>query len=252
MIKKNNMTEGIGIIIQARVSSTRLPQKIILKVDEEKTFLDILLLRLKKIKFKIPIILATSDLKVDDVLCDFAKKHKIKFYRGSEENVLNRFIDCAEENKLESIIRICSDNPFLDINYVEKLIKEYKNEDYLSFLIGSTPSVLTHYGFFAELVSLKSLKKVVSLNDNNCIEHVTNCVYKNPTEFNVKFLNEKIENKGVRCTLDTKWDFEILKDIYENFVKSNSHVNYTEIIRYIESRPDLLKQMIEVIKKNKK
>ena len=246
------MVERIGIIIQARISSTRLPKKIILEIDEQITFLDVLLNKLKSLKIKLPIVLATSNLSVDSILGEFAEKHKIKFYRGSEENVLERFIDCAEENNFNTIIRVCSDNPFIDVNYIEKIIKSYKGEDYLSYKINNSPSILTHFGFFTEMVSLKALKKVASKKDNNCIEHVTNCIYKNPNHFNVRFLEENIQNNDIRCTLDTKSDFEILKDIYFNFMKENPNAGYLEIIKYIETRQDLLVGMKKIIKENRK
>lgn len=246
------MIEKTGIIIQARISSKRLPQKIILEIDERVTFLDVLLNKLKSFKIKLPVILATSNLPVDSILVGFAKKHKIKLYRGSEENVLKRFINCAEESNLNTIVRICSDNPFIDLSLIENLYNNYKGEDYLSYKVNNSPSILTHFGFFTEIVSLKALKKVASRKDNSCIEHVTNCIYKNPNHFSVRFLEENIENNDIRCTLDTKGDFEILKDIYFNFMKKNPNAGYLEVIKYIESRPDLLVEMKKIINKNTK
>jgi spore coat polysaccharide biosynthesis protein SpsF len=76
------MIYDTGIIIQARTSSTRLPNKIILELENKITFLDILLERLKNLDSRIPIILATSCLEVDQVLESFAKKHKIGFFQG--------------------------------------------------------------------------------------------------------------------------------------------------------------------------
>jgi spore coat polysaccharide biosynthesis protein SpsF len=102
------------------------------------------------------------------------------------------------------------------------------------------------------MVSLKALKKVASKKDNNCIEHVTNCIYNNPNNFNVRFLEENIENKDIRCTLDTGSDFEILKDIYFNFIKENLNAGYLEIIKYIETRQDLIVVMKKIIKENTK
>ena len=246
------MYKNLGVIIQGRTSSTRLPNKIILEVDEQTTFLDVLLNRLKSLKIELPIILATSNLQVDSVLKVFANKHNIKFYTGSEQNVLERFIQCAEENELNAIVRICSDNPFIDLKHIENLWKSYKGEDYLSYKINNSPSILTHFGFFSEIVSLKALKKVALKKDRNCIEHVTNCIYKNPSDFNIRFLEKEIYNKEIRCTLDTKEDFDILKDLYFNYVKENPNAEYLEIIKYIETRPDLLKRMKKIIKENKK
>lgn len=244
--------KNLGIIIQARVSSTRLPKKIILEIDEEVTFLDVLLKKLKKLRINLPIVLATSNLQADSVLIEFAKKYEIKLFRGSEQNVLERFIDCAKENEFETIVRICSDNPFIDLDYIEKIIENYNGEDYLSYNINNSPSILTHFGFFTEMVSLKALKKVASKKDNNCIEHVTNCIYKNPNHFNVRFIEENIYNNDIRCTLDTKVDFDILKDIYFNFTKKNPDAGYLDVIKYIETRPDLLSEMKKLIKENTK
>lgn len=246
------MNSNIGIIIQARTSSTRLPKKIILKMDGEETFLDVLLKRVKKLKTKYPVILATSNLKVDEVLLSFAESHEIKFFQGSENNVLNRFIECAKENKLKTIVRVCSDNPFLDINLLEELIANYNNEDYLSYKINNSPSILTHFGFFAEIVSVKALEKVAEKGDETCNEHVTNCIYKNPDDFIVNFIHKKNDNNSIRCTLDTKNDFENLKDIYLNFVKENPEYRYPDLIKYIETRTDLLLEMKKIIKENTK
>lgn len=246
------MNNNIGIIIQARTSSTRLPRKIILKIEKQISFLDVLIERLKKIKFNYPIILATSDLQVDDILEDYANKHEIKFFRGSENDVLQRFIDCAKENNLNSIVRICSDNPFLDIVSIEKLLKNYKGQDYLSLKINNSPSILTHFGFFAEIVSLKALKKIALKKNKDCKEHVTNCIYRNPNEFNITFIEDTIENDNIRCTLDTKEDFEILKEIYLKFIKNNFQADYLDIIKYVETRLDLLNKMKKIIKENRK
>ncbi len=135
---------NFGIIVQARTSSTRLPNKIILELEKQVTFLGILLNKLKFLKIDIPIFLATSTLKVDNVLEAYATKHEIKFYTGSEQNVLERFINCAEENKLDTIIRICSDNPFIDNKSIEDLVNSFKGEDYLSYKVNNVPSILTH------------------------------------------------------------------------------------------------------------
>jgi len=246
------MTKRVGIIVQARISSTRLPKKIILKVDEKMTFLDVLLKRIKKLKHKYPIVLACSNNESDSILESFAIKHKIKFFKGSENNVLDRFIKCADYYKIDTIVRICSDNPFIDIQKIEELIETYKGEDYLSFKVNNKPSILTHYGFFTEIVSLKALKKVQSQNLNNCFEHVTNCIYNNPDVFDIKFIQKRINNNNIRCTLDTEGDFNILKDIYINFIKDNFNANYLEVIDFISNRPDLSIKMKSIIKENLK
>ncbi|WP_369048218.1 hypothetical protein [Tenacibaculum sp. UWU-22] len=247
------MEKGVGIIIQARLSSTRLPNKIILEVEKDKiSFLDVLLQRIIRLRNLFPIILATSTAEKDDLLVSYAKKYKIGFFRGDENNVLERFIKCAEKNNIKTIIRICSDNPFIDIDSIIALYTEYKGEDYFSYKVNNLPSILTHYGFFSEIVSLKGLKTVSQQMGDECIEHVTNCIYKFPNKFTVRFLENNIVNTDIRCTLDTIEDFNLLKYIYTCFVKQNPELGYKEVIKFIETQPNLLNQMKKLIRKNKK
>ena len=75
---------------------------------------------------------------------------------------MNRFISAAEQYNAQKIIRVCSDNPFLDINSIKKLIEtinENPSADYISFNINGIPSIKTHYGFWTEYVTLNTLKK---------------------------------------------------------------------------------------------
>ena len=89
-----------GIIIQARFNSTRLPGKVLKKIGKY-TILEILIKRLRKIKTKYEIIVATSKDKSDNKISDFLKKKKIKVFRGSNKNVLDRFFECAKKIDLK-------------------------------------------------------------------------------------------------------------------------------------------------------
>ncbi|CAL2080154.1 cytidylyltransferase domain-containing protein [Tenacibaculum sp. 190524A05c] len=244
---------GKGIIIQARVGSTRLKNKILLPVEDQITFLDILILNLKKNFTNIPIILATSIKEENDVLVTVAKKHQIKCFRGDENNVLKRFTDCASEFNLDTIIRVCSDNPFLSSNLLRELLQDYQNEDYLAFSVNGTPSILTHYGFFAEIVSTNALNKILRKGNSHCQEHVTNCVYTNNEGlFNVKFNDLNIRSTNIRCTLDTQQDFENLKNIYFNWYKGNEDRSIDSLLNFLNKQEDLKRLMELEIKNNSK
>lgn len=244
---------SIGIIIQARVGSTRLPNKIILPIEREFTFLDLLLSKIKKNFPTIPIILATSKNEENEILKKYAEKNKVVFFKGEENNVLKRFIDCAENYQLKSIIRICSDNPFLDIQLLKNLIDNYEDEDYFSYKVNSNPSILTHYGFFAEIVSLNALKKVQKNKKGECLEHVTNCIYTNKTgDFRINFIEKKIDNNYIRCTLDTLQDFKNLKEIYFNWYKKTSDNSYKSLLEYISKNKELKELMKKEILRNSK
>ena len=144
------MNRKVTFIIQARLSSTRLPNKVILPFWNGKTILNLLIEKLKKFH-DCRIILATSELPANIQLVDVAQKANIGYFQGSENDVLQRFIDAAESQDAEHIIRICADNPFLDVDAIEELLTEIRtndNYDYISFLVNGSPSIKTHFGFW--------------------------------------------------------------------------------------------------------
>ena len=152
---------SLGIIIQARTGSTRLPNKMILPFYEGKGILETILMRLKNGKLDVPIVLATTTQPSDDILEEIGKRQNVFVFRGSSENVLDRFINATESHKFSKIIRICADNPFLDIEALKFQINSFEksNVDYWCYsLSDQTPSIKTHYGFWTEGVKLETIK----------------------------------------------------------------------------------------------
>lgn len=249
------MKQGeFGLIVQARTGSSRLPKKLVLPVFGEKTFLHVLLERLSRISDQFKIIIATSVSNGDDEIESIAKSLGFPVFRGSENNVLDRFVSCAEVFNIDRIVRVCADNPFIDLQTIKNLVEQYTDEDYLSYSIDGRPSILTHYGFFAEVVSLQALKKVWFSGELNCVEHVTNCIYTNRSRFNVRLIPTTVSEKNVRCTLDTQTDFQVLKQIYSDWYlnESREHSGFQSLVKYIEAQPQLLSLMESQIKQNSK
>lgn len=210
-----------GIIIQARIGSSRLPQKVINPFWQQKNIIEILVEKLKPLH--IPIILATSDSAENSILKKFSDKYSIGFFQGSEKDVLKRFIDASDIFKLDVIIRVCADNPFLYPPYIKLLFESYKKgaAEYLSFMTkNGTPSIQTHFGFFAELVERKALLKIINENPATIYrEHVTNYIYNFPEKFNIKWLEFpfKEPSYGARFTIDTLEDFNLMSSIYAEY-----------------------------------
>ncbi len=209
------------IIIQARLNSSRLPHKMIIPFYEDRGILDLIIERLLKHFGKDRLVLATTSKLKDDILADVALKHKIAVFRGSENDVLDRFIKSAEKESAEQIIRVCADNPFILPEYIENLIEAFDLDimDYLSYrFLDNTPIIKSHIGLFAEIMTLDSLVKVRKQTDVKIYhEHVTNYIYENPEIFRVKFLDlpEIILNRrDLRLTIDTIDDFNMTKELY--------------------------------------
>jgi spore coat polysaccharide biosynthesis protein SpsF len=247
----------LGIIIQARTGSTRMPEKVIQPFFQEQTILDLLLEKAKKTG--VPVVLATTVNPLDDRLCELAEKHQVPVFRGSENNVLDRFIQAAQQFGFNKIIRVCADNTFLDLAGMKTLIAEFEKSDadYLGFqLAGDKPSILTHFGFWAEAVRVDALEKAQQLTSEKLHrEHVTNFIYGNPTLFNVRFIPADpivFMRTDIRMTLDTPEDFEIQQKIFAAISKENPNFAIREIIKWLDSHPEVLEAMKKEIEKNQK
>ncbi len=249
----------IKIIIQARTGSTRLPQKMILPFYENEGIFSLILNRLTSNIKKENIILATSSNSNNDVLVETAKRYGINYFRGSENDVLQRFIDAANHFNANKIIRVCADNPFLDIDYLNFLLQNFEMTDcdYMSFSTSEgTPTIKTHYGFWAEAVTLNALNKVKAMTEESLYhEHVTNFIYANKDVFDVRFFNisEVIEkHDDIRLTIDTKTDFDIQKEIFNDIYKKKPNFNAFDVVAFLNENQQYMKVMRDEILKNQK
>lgn len=246
------MKNKTGIIIQARAGSTRLPQKMLLTFYEDKTILDIILQRIEKKLHFTDVVVATSTSEKDDAIVDIAKRNNVRFYRGSESDVLSRFVEAARENSFDSVIRICADNPFLSMEKLKELIEYSKKEivDYISFKTSNDiPSIKTHFGFWTEFITLEALQRIqISTDDKLYHEHVTNYAYSHPDLFNCKFLpiEKNIEKSNLRLTVDTKEDFKNASIIYSQLIDKGVPVEPECIIPLVneEIKNSMLQQII--------
>ena len=248
---------NIGIIIQARMGSTRLPGKILKQFYGEDTLLETLLNNLHKVGVKV--IVATSVSENNDQLERFLEERGQLVYRGSENDVLDRFIRAAETYDVDGIVRICSDNPFMDWHGVDQLIEKAKTSDadYIGFRVNDKPSILTHFGFWGEYVTLEALKRVASTTPEGspAHEHVTYHVYTNPEEFKCEWIQcpEFLQGRDdIRLTIDTPEDLVNAQQVYAKLKEKNKDFTLQEVIEYLDANPDIKDSMMSNISKNKK
>lgn len=214
------MKKKTAIIIEARTSSKRLPRKILLPLGN-KTVLEYLINRLKKILKKISsdIIIATTTKKEDNEIVDLAKKNRVKFYQGSENNVLFRVTEAARKYKINTIIRITSDCPLIDTDIVEQLHKIFLNNNVdlvTNAHVRSYPD-----GMDTEVMSISSLENALKLAKKNreLLEHVTLTMKKYPKKF--KIINhispKETHFPDMGLTLDERNDYILIKNIVSYF-----------------------------------
>ena len=248
---------NIGIILQARLGSTRLPGKILKEFYGGKTLLEIVISNLQKVKGA-KVIVATSVNPNNDELESFLMERGITVFRGSEDDVLSRFIGAAEENDVDGIVRICSDNPFLDWHGVAALMERAKTSDadYIGYRINDTPSIKTHFGFWGEFVTLKALKHVAATTEEKpAHEHVTIHIYTHPDEYKCEWIECPSFLQGrndIRLTVDNIEDFENAQRAYATLYDANPDFGLDDVVKYIDSNEDLRKSMRQMIENNQK
>jgi len=231
-----------GAIIQARTSSSRLPNKVLreLPFGSGITVLEQVISRLKKSKNVNSIIVATTTEKADDRIVMIAKKTRVRCFRGSKSDVLSRYYFSALENKLDVIIRITSDCPCIDPKLVDLIIYKHINTkaDYTSNALKRT----FPRGFDVEVINFNALRKAFKLAKRNYErEHVTPYIYKNPDTFKISHLSAPKEffAPDIRITLDEEEDYILLCKIFGYLYRKNRYFGISDIINLFEKKPQL-------------
>tara|TARA_B100001093_G_C26822833_1_gene1012660 strand:+ start:1480 stop:2229 length:750 start_codon:yes stop_codon:yes gene_type:complete len=228
-----------SIIIEARVSSSRFPRKILYKIQRY-SFLEYLIKRLKLLKTIREIIIAMPDDEQNEEIVLIAKKNKIKYFKGSHQNVIKRMIDAAKKFKCKNIIRITSDCPLIDLDIIKNAIEifRYNNCDILTNgKIRSFPD-----GMDVEIFKLgsliKSYKYAKSKKDR---EWPTWAMKKKNNKFNIiNFISPPNLYWPKLClTLDEYKDFLFLKKIITHF-NERFEISCLEIMKYLKKNKKLL------------
>lgn len=230
-------------ILQARMSSTRLPNKVLKEVN------DIPLLkyeceRILKSKSLDKLIIATSEDISDDAIVDFGKKYNLEVYRGSLNDVLSRYFECAkkykEKNKINdlNVIRVTGDCPIIDPIVIDEIIEYFESNDcdYTSnTLVPTYPD-----GMDIEICSFGALeiayREATFKSDR---EHVTLFI-KNSDRFKKMNYTSQYDFSHLRLTVDEENDFELIKMIIENLYDINPNFTYLDVVSFMTKNPDTL------------
>jgi spore coat polysaccharide biosynthesis protein SpsF len=238
----------ISAIIEARMTSSRLPGKVLMKPNN-KTFFEILVKRLRYVKELSSIILATTINKTDDELVKKAKNLKLKVFRGSEHHVVNRVLNAAKKFKAEIILGITADCPLIDPDIVSNTIQMYlKNDvDYVSNgHIRSFPD-----GMDCQVFSLKILKESYALIKTELEkEHLGLVIRNNIKKFRkITLIAPKdLYWPELGVTLDEYNDFILLKKIINHF-RGDYKFSCHDIISFLKKNKKLIKINSHVIRK---
>ncbi|MFF6014769.1 cytidylyltransferase domain-containing protein [Lysinibacillus fusiformis] len=226
----------IVAIIQARMGSTRLPGKILKKVNG-RPLLSYQLERLQQSNHINDLVIATTLNEKDDLIVEFCKKNNILWFRGSEKDVLARYYETAKTFKADAIVRITSDCPIIDVQVVDKTIQYFvdNNYEYVSNTVDRTyPRGLDTEAFTFEALE-KAYKEAVMERDR---EHVTAYFYTNPDVFKISSVRNETDYSKYRWTVDTEEDFQLIKNIIEKLYNDNPNFTFHDTVKLMEANPD--------------
>lgn len=230
--------EKVGVIIQARMGSTRLPGKVMLDING-KTVLEQVINRVKLSKKVDEIIIATTTLERDEIIAKESNKCHVKSYRGSEEDVLSRYYYAAKENNIDTIVRVTSDCPLIDPFILDEIVDYYQNSNYTMVTnAGADVSNRTYpRGLDVEVFSFKMLEEAFNkATKKHHKEHVTPYIYEKSN--NVFYYKDKNDYSKYRWTLDTEEDYKLIKEVYKG-LNDKGEFFYKDIITLMEMNPEL-------------
>lgn len=224
--------------IEARMTSSRLPGKVLLQADGI-PMLQHLVRRLQSVPSLNGIVLATTINPTDDLLESFAREMGIICFRGSEEDVMTRVIGAATYANADVVVEITGDCPIIDPQIIEQTIRMFQanSADYVSNAhVRSYPDGMDTQVFF-----LDTLKRSAAMtNDPLDLEHVTLHIRNNPEIFRQVHLVAPPELywPELGLTLDEHSDYELLKRIIEYFGINNPYFSCLDVIRLMRNKPE--------------
>ncbi|MDH3975360.1 MAG: NTP transferase domain-containing protein [Deltaproteobacteria bacterium] len=223
----------IYAIVQARMSSKRFPGKTLYKV-QNKPLISFLLETLSKCRGLDDILLATSIDKSDDPILDYCEKKSVRHFRGSLDNVAERFKDIIEAENIDAFVRLSGDSPLLDPQIIEKAVALYRKNEYdivTNVLNRSFPK-----GQSVEVVNAKTFLEAYSeLKSNEDKEHVMPFFYRNKDKYNIFNIESDYDASTVQLSVDTDGDMRIFKLILNKMDRPHWQYNWKEVLELRDS-----------------
>jgi len=227
----------ITAIVQARVGSTRYPNKIFAEICGKPIIWHIIN-RLRYSSGIDKIVIATTINLKDDLVESWAIDNNLDVYRGSEEDVLERYYNASMKFGIDTIVRTTSDDPFKDPEIIDKVIDLFYKKN-LDFAYNNNPPSFPE-GLDAEVFSFGALETAQNKSyDNYEREHVTQYFYRNPARFRQMNLLNPVNYSYLRWTVDTQQDFDMVNTVYQHLYKENEIFLMKDILQLLERNPQI-------------
>ena len=224
-------------ILQARMSSSRLPGKV-MKPILGKPMLQLHIERVQRAKSIDKLVIATSTSTEDDAIEQLCKELHVECYRGSLDNVLDRFVQAAAQYQPDYVLRLTGDCPLFDPSLCDEFIHYALSQNY-DYCANGNPATFPD-GLDMEIMTYAALldaaKNATFPSER---EHVTPYIQKQPERFKIGVFKNDIDLSSLRWTVDEPEDFEVIKRIYEELYPTNQNFTWMDVLHYVNEHPDI-------------
>lgn len=232
------MSRRVVAVVQARMGSTRLPGKV-LELVGERPLVDHVLVRTQAIDGVDEVVLATTSHPRDDALVDHASTlGGVEIVRGSEENVLSRFVKAARRFEADVIVRITSDCPLLSPRVSSRVLADFLQDptcDYCSNTLDRT----FPRGLDTEVISRGALETADEAQTRPADrEHVTPFIWRQPMRFRLRNVRDEVDHSDLRWTVDVPEDLELVRRIYGTLYRPGGVFEYEDVLTLLDAHPD--------------
>jgi spore coat polysaccharide biosynthesis protein SpsF len=228
-----------GVVIQARMSSSRLPGKVLMDV-EGKPMLERQIERLRAGIGDMQLVVASSDDSSDDPIGELCKRVGVPCFRGPLSDVMLRFILCARAFGLSNIIRVGGDDPLIDPDCCLELVRLHRqNPD--DFMYASNREGWP-YGCAAELIAVSALEKIHATTSQPLyLEHTIPYFFDHPDEFRILKVTapEALRRPELAFTVDYPEDMELVRSVFRELRDEGDCFPLSRVIRLMDERPEL-------------
>ena len=225
------------VVLQARMSSTRLPGKVMTQINgHPMIYWEIS--RISKAKLVNKIVVAISDQSSDDILADYLDSIHQKYIRGSLDNVLSRYVKAEEIYNPSAIIRLTADCPLVMPELIDQYLEIFHKEDFE--YLSNTIELSYPDGLDIEIIAPGIFKKLLEFSlSKEEKEHVTLGIYSRKDKFRTYNVSNKTNISQFRWTVDTSDDLAFVKSIYAHFESKEINFNFEDVLKLVKDNPNL-------------
>jgi spore coat polysaccharide biosynthesis protein SpsF len=226
-------------IVQARLGSTRLPGKVLMDVVGE-TVLERVIRRVERFTLVDEIIVATSTLHPDDAIVKECARIGVPVFRGSESDVLARFVGAAAETDADVCVRLTADCPLIDPGVSDKIISVFMEADGAADYASNKIPQSFPRGLDTEVFSRDALARAArEARERYERVHVTPYLYRHPEIFSLISVTSEVDRADWRWTIDTAEDLEFVREIYSR-LEGREDFSWEEVVALIEDETSLM------------